>query len=232
MDIAIGHSSSSISPIINLIDEPKRDKSGIFLNVFLTVLGVALSFIPVIGPALGLGLAGIVLVNSVIAGVKQVPAIAQKLWPSGTEGTVALQIDTLTTLFEDTLSSSLKQNFQDTLGIIQGLQQDNTSAFLAFAGQGSFAIPTKDSPIAQVFEDANQEKLDQAMKTFLVSEALAQNGWQALILPGVDGEGINNKDQRCPQWAEDACNESPDIGCSGHDEFGQCDQYYWWFSPE
>ncbi|KAL9037710.1 MAG: hypothetical protein Q9180_003570 [Flavoplaca navasiana] len=142
LETAIDHSSSSISPIINLIDEVERDKSGIFLNVFLTVLGVALSFIPVIGPALGLGLGSVVLVNSVIAAAQKAP-LHYRLIP-------------LTILFEDTLSSSLKQNFQDTLGIIQGLQQDNTSAFLA----------------------------------------------------------------------------SPDIGCSGHDEFGQYDQYYWWFSAE
>ncbi|KAL8682369.1 MAG: hypothetical protein Q9186_001559 [Xanthomendoza sp. 1 TL-2023] len=87
-------------------------------------------------------------------------------------------------------------------------------------------------PIAQIFNETIREVLVQSMNTFLVSEALAQNGWQALILPGVDGEGINNEQQGCPQWAVDDCNADPDIGCSSHDEFGQCHEYYWWFSRD
>ncbi|KAL8652293.1 MAG: hypothetical protein Q9226_004330 [Calogaya cf. arnoldii] len=231
---AIEQSSSYIGPIIKLIDEPERDKSGIFLDVFLTVLGVGLSFIPVVGPAAALGITGLglVLINGAIAGVKQVPAIAQKIWPSGTEDTIPLQIDALEILFQNTLSVNLRQNFDDTLGIIQGLGQGNTSAFLAFADQGVFALSPQDSPIAKAFDDDTQKLLRQSMTTFLVSEALAQNGWQALILPGVDGEGINNGDQACPQWADPECNASKDVGCSGHDEFGQCLDYYWWYSVE
>ncbi|KAL8804077.1 MAG: hypothetical protein Q9182_002790 [Xanthomendoza sp. 2 TL-2023] len=227
---AIEHSSSHISGIIDLIDQPERDiHRGIFLNVFLTVLGVALGFIPVIGPTLG---AGVGIANEVITGVTKVPAIAQKLWPSGTENTKSLQIDALTNDIQNTLQPSLKQNFNETLQIIQGLQQNDTSAFLVFADKGKFALSTKDSPTAKTFDESNQKVLIQAMNTFLVSEVLARNGWQVLILPGVDGEGINNGTQSCPQWAVYECNASKDIGCSGLDEYGQCNDYYWWFSKE
>lgn len=219
--------------MIALIDEPERDNSGIFIDVFLTVLGVALNFIPVVGPAAGLGLASLALINGAIAGVKQVPAIAQRIWPRGTEESVAIQTDGLRIEFQDRLREALRQNFENTLGIIQGLQQPDTSAFRAFAEHGLFVISGDDSPIVDVFRTTTRNLLKQSATTFLVSEALAQNGWQALILPGVDGEGIYNADKSCPRWAEeDGCKQKEDIGCSSHDGFGQCNEYYWWYSQE
>ncbi|KAL9014189.1 MAG: hypothetical protein Q9173_001152 [Seirophora scorigena] len=101
-------------------------------------MGLALSSIPVFGPEVGLGVLSLKALNTAVAGIKQVPNLAKAIWPSGAENTVDFQIDALTNLFRGpgaSLRSQLRSNFGDTLAAIQGLDQWNTGAFLAFAGQ-------------------------------------------------------------------------------------------------
>ncbi|KAL8785266.1 MAG: hypothetical protein Q9213_003470 [Squamulea squamosa] len=206
----------------------------IALNLILTVLGVALSFIPAVGPSAGLGILSLMALNGVIAGVKQVPDAAKKIWPSGSENTIDFQIDTLRDLFIGPrgLQTQLTTNFGDTLAIVQGLNQSDPSAFLALAGQGLFSVPITQAPSVKAASPEQKLALEQSMTTFLVSEALAQNGWQALILPGVDGEGLHNGDKQCPAWAEAECADKNEIGCQSHDPTGLCHDSYWWYSVE
>ncbi|KAL8760716.1 MAG: hypothetical protein Q9184_003118 [Pyrenodesmia sp. 2 TL-2023] len=236
LDTAIGLAEPTISPIIKLIDVPQRDQSRLAVNALLTVLGLALSFIPVVGPGAGLGVLTLAALNTTIAGVKQVPELAKKIWPSGAQDTVDFQIAALTYLFAGPggLRTQLNTNFANILSVVQGLNQPNTDAFLAFAGQGIFSVPITMAPTVKAGSDEQKQALVQSMTTFLVSVALAQNGWQALILPGVDAEGIHNGDKACPQWAESDCSEDEDkdLGCQSHEPTGQCQDTYWWYSKE
>lgn len=236
LDTAAESAAATIEPIIALIDIPKRDKSRLALNVFLTVSGLALSFIPVVGPEVGLGVLSLAALNTAIAGVKQVPDLAKKIWPSGAEDTVDFQTDALKILFTGPsgLRTQLNTNFADILSVVQGLNQPNTDAFLAFAGQGIFSVPTTMAPTVKAASPEQKRALVQSMTTFLVSVALAQNGWQALILPGVDAEGLHNGNTACPQWAGSECSDDKhkDLGCQGHEATGQCQDTYWWYSVE
>ncbi|KAL8626781.1 hypothetical protein Q9189_007528 [Teloschistes chrysophthalmus] len=79
LDEAAESTKDTITLIINVIDMPEKDKSGIARNVLLTVLGVALSFIPIVGPEAGFGVLTLLTFNAAIAGVKQVPDVAKKI---------------------------------------------------------------------------------------------------------------------------------------------------------
>ena len=222
-----------IEPIINLIDVQKKRKGRIALNIFLSVLGVALSFIPVIGPEAGLGDLSLLAANAAIDGIKKVPDLAKTLWPTGGEDTIDFQIQALTKVFTDDLLPSLETNFRNLLTTVQGLAQPDTSAFLAFASQGTFSVPTVQGPASGAASDVQKEILKQSMTTFLVSMALSQNDWQALLVPGVDAEGLYNGNKVCPDWASSQCNDHKDtMGCHSHDPSGQCHGTYWWYSVE
>ena len=230
---AASAAKDAIEPIINLIDIQKTSKSRMALNVFLTVLGVALSFIPAIGPEAGLGALTLTAANAAIDGVKAVPDMAKKLWPTSGTDTIDFQIEELTDLFDNGLLSSLDSNFNDLLSIVQGYSQPDTSAFLAFASQGLFSTPSVQGPAAGAASDTQKDILKQSMTTFLVSLALSQNGWQALLVPGVDAEGLFNGNKVCPDWAGSQCNNDKDnMRCHGHYYSGQCFDTYWWYSVE
>ena len=233
MQDAASAAKDAIRPIITLIDIQRKNKSRIALDVFLTILGAALSFIPFVGPEADLGIFAIIAANAAIEGVKKVPDLAKKLWPAGEENTVDFQIDALTDFFDNGLLPSLTQNFGVLLSIVQGFGQPDTSAFLAFAGQGAFSVPAISGPAAGAGSTVQADILKQSMTTFLVSVALAQNGWQALLVPGVDAEGLYNGDTACPAWASSQCDDDKDVmGCHSHDAFDQCQGTYWWHSVE
>ena len=230
---AASGAKDAIEPIIDLIDIQKKKKSRIALNAFLTVLGLALSFIPAVGPEAGLPVLATAAANAVIDGVKAVPDLAKKIWPTGGESTVDFQIGALTSLLDNGLRPSLESNFEELLFIVQGLNQTNTSAFLAFAGQGTFSAPTVQGPAAGAASETQKAILQQSMTTFLVSVTLSQNDWQALLVPEVDAEGIFNGDTACPDWASSQCNDNKDaMRCHAHYYSGQCHDTYWWYSLE
>ena len=232
---AASAAKDAIEPIIKLIDVQKKQHGRIAINAFLTVLGLALYFIPVIGPEAGLAAKELLVANAAISGVKAVPDMAKKLWPTGGDDTVEFQTDLLTDLFDEGLLRNLKSNFNDSLSVVQGLAQPNTSAFLAFAGQGVFSAPAVQGPATGAGSEEQQKILKQSMTTFLVSMALAQNDWQALLVPGVDAEGLYNRNpnKACPDWASSDCNDDNDaMGCHSHDNYGQCQGTYWWYSVE
>ena len=232
VDAASG-AKAAIEPIIDLIDVQKKGTSRIVLNVFLTVLGLAPSFIPAVGLEAGLGVLTLAAANAAIDGVKAVPEMAKELWPTGGGSTVDFQIKALTDLFTNGLLPSLNSNFEELLFIVQGLNQSNPSAFLAFAGQGTFSAPTVQGPAAGAASDVQKAVLKQSMTTFLVSVALSQNDWQALLVPGVDAEGLLNGNKACPDWASSQCNNDKDaMKGHSHDSSGQCQGTCWWYSVE
>ena len=175
-------SSLSIDGIIHLVDPVKKTHVG--LNAFLTVLGLGLGFIPAIGPEIaGVSSLAISAANIALDGIKKAPGIAQQIWPKGTQDSQPTQIDALEGNIPVVLSE-LQANLQNGLKSIQGVNQSDVSTFLAFTGNGNFSVSQGSAPSFSAATGTEIQPLLMAFTTYLVSTALSQNGWHALLLPG------------------------------------------------
>ena len=174
--------SLSIDGIIHLVDPTKKTHVG--LNAFLTVLGIGLSFIPAIGPEIaGVSELAISAANIALEGIKKAPGIAQEIWPVGTQNSQSTQIDELQNNIPMVLSE-LQSNLQNGLKSVQGVNQSDVSSFLAFTGDGNFSTSQGSAPTVIAATGTSIQPLLMAFTTYLVSTALTQNGWHALMLPG------------------------------------------------
>lgn len=200
-------------------------KTHVKLNNVLTALSIVVSFIPVAGPEVSETVTlGIKVGNLINQGIKQAPGVAQAIWPVGSADSRDVQFDALTSGFSD-VSQQLGVNMQSALSIVQGEAQINVDSFLAFASNGSFAVPLSSRHSVLVV----QRSLLQSLTTYLASVALSNNGWHILMLPSVNPQGLSNGTTPCPSWAGSACEKSHDLGCTGYDLNGQCNNY-WWYS--
>lgn len=233
MGTACDQAQDVIAGIIQLIDPTKQ--THVTFDTVLSVLGMGLSLIPDIGPIIGsiygFGIAGATAIDEVTKAVQVIPSIAEQIWPTGTINTQAFQIDQLTEQLSGAggIRNTLHQNFANALLIVQGSDQNNVSAFLAFASNGTFSVPQTQAPNVVASSPAQGLALLQAFTTYLTSAALSQNGWRALMLPGVEPLGVANGTANCPDWAASDCEKSRNLGCSGYTQFLQCDNYYWWY---
>lgn len=230
MSLACLQASDTIQSIIDLIDQTKT--TDIVLDALLTALGIGLSLIPDADPAVeaALGLSA-EFINELTKAISAVPVIAQQIWPVGTANSQTIQIDALVNQLDGVngICNSLHGNYYNTLRAIQGNGQNDTSTFMAFASGGTFSLPLWNAPAVIALNPQDQSLLLQGFTTFLTSEALAQNGWKALILPGVDPAGIQAGTAPCPKWAGSACAKSKNFQCDGYDRFGQCENNLWWY---
>lgn len=200
-------------------------KTHVKLNDVLTALTIAVSFIPVAGPELAeTATLGTKVGDLINKGIKQAPGVAQAIWPASTEDSQDVQFDALTLGFSN-VSQTLRFNMQLALSIVQGHLQTNVDSFLAFASNGSFAVPLKSRPSVLVV----QQFLLQSLTTYLASVALSNNGWHILMRPSVNPQGLTNGTTQCPSWAGSACEKHRNLGCTGYDLNGQCNNY-WWYS--
>ena len=232
MNIALNDAQASISGIIDLIDKPKKKKVG--LNALLTVLGLGLSFIPAIGPDFaGLTATAIGAANIALQGLQRAPGVAQAIWPVGTEDSRSVQIDELNNNIP-TLRQQLQFNLEQGLKLVQGVNQSDPSTFLAFTEDGAFSVSLNNAPpTIQASQGQTVQPLLLAFTTYLASTALSENGWHALILPGVNPARMTNGSAGCPDWANqngNQCNGLADLNCVGYDSHGQCNGTYWYYS--
>ena len=230
MSLACLQASDTIQSIIDLIDQ--TETTNVALNALLTALGIGLSLIPDADPAVEatLGLST-EFINGLTKAISAVPVVAQQIWPVGTANSQTIRIDELVNQLDGVngICNSLHGNYYNTLRAVQGDGQNDTSTFMAFASGGAFSMPLWNAPAVVTLNAQDQSLLLQGFTTFLTSEALAQNGWKALILPGVDPAGIQAGTAPCPQWAGSACAKSKNFQCDGYDSFGQCENNLWWY---
>lgn len=137
----------------------------------LTALSVGLAFLgaPSIAVAvLGLSFAARVAAQTLIVSLQQAPGTARALWPTGTQSSQNVQVANL----ETELGNSTNQLAAMINGAVQLLMSD-IPTFVRFCESGMWSGSTSLSLPSKV------EGLDYALRTYLTSETMAQNGWSA-----------------------------------------------------
>ena len=118
--------------------------------------------------------------------------MAQAVWPTQTEDSRSVQMDELNAQIP-TLRQQLQFNLENGLKLVQGVNQTDVSTFLAFTGDGAFSVSLNNGPpTIEASMGQTVQPLLLAFTTFLVSMALSENGWHALLLPGVNPAGMTN----------------------------------------
>lgn len=118
MGSAMDQANAAIMGIIDLIDPVK--KTHVHLDDVVTVLGLGLMLIPLVGPEAELGVAGTLAINTLILATQQLPHFAKVIWPVGTVDSHSFQIDQLTDEFSGIggIRSELQANLASMLQIV------------------------------------------------------------------------------------------------------------------
>ena len=106
--------------------------------------------------------------QGLIISLQQAPGAAKALWPTGTESSKSVQIANL----EAELANSTNQLAEMINSAVQLLMSD-VPTFVKFVEDGQYSGTQSLSLPSKV------EGLDYALRTYMTSEAFAQNGWKA-----------------------------------------------------
>lgn len=234
MDGTMNQAADEISSMISIVDPIQPTHTG--LKLFLNILTFGLTILN--GLDFGLSSVTTTVISDVIGAIEKAPTVHDQIWPKQTAESQDIQIDQLTDQLQgpNGVHTEILDNLRATLELVQGANQTDVSAFLAFASGGQFSVDNNLSP----FEDLGsplQRSLLQIFTTYLISEALHQNGWHALIVPGANPVTLDNGTGPCPKWAEGTEHYQCDwwngaskwMACNSYDEFDMCDNY-WWYS--
>lgn len=105
--------------------------------------------------------------------LQQAPSTAKALWPTGTQNSQSVQIGNL----EAELGNSTNQLAEMINSAVQLLMSD-VPTFVKFVESGQYSGTESLSLPSKV------EGLDYALRTYMTSEALAQNGWITAVIIG------------------------------------------------
>ena len=210
-----------IYDIVQTID-PLSKKSNVLLNDLLGALAAGLAFLAIPQVA-AVGGAAAAIAPIFLKAIQQAPGVAKIIWPFGSVERETIEI---TELYQQlgTVVGALGPRISDALAAVQGVNQTDISAFLAFADEGAFSVPRADFP--NIVDDTSG--LLVAFTTFLVSEALILDGWHVDIAPGVDPLMMSQANATCPVWFCN-CGKFEDLGCYSYDTYSQCTDKYWWY---
>lgn len=98
--------------------------------------------------------------------MQQTPGLTKALWPAGTEDSKSIQVGAL-----DSFLGNASQHMADTINRGVNLLMSDMPSFVAFAENGRF------SGSETISLPAKTAGLDFALTTYMLSEAMAQNGW-------------------------------------------------------
>jgi len=176
--MALGAAQADAQTIIQaLVNELDPVKPVSFnLLTLLTVLSVGLAFLG--APSIAVAVLGLSLLTRTAAQVltislQQAPSTAKALWPTGTQNSQNVQVGNI----ETELGNSTNQLAAMINNAVQLLMSD-VPTFVHFcetgmwSGSSSLSLPKK------------VEGLDYALRTYVTSEVLAQNGWHAMPVTG------------------------------------------------
>ncbi|KAL8911669.1 MAG: hypothetical protein Q9171_003196 [Xanthocarpia ochracea] len=230
----MNQAADSVSGMISVVDPIKKQKTG--LRLFLNILTFGLSFLSTFD--LGLSTIQRALFTAVIDAIGKSPAVRDQLWPKETAESQDVQTDQLTDKLQgpNGFHSTILDNLARTQKVVQGENQTDVSAFLAFTSGGFFSVDDDPSPFQGLGNNVYRSLL-QVFTTYLISEALQGNGWHALIVPGANPVTIDNGTGPCPKWAEGEGKYQCDwwdgaskwMACNTYDADNMCDNH-WWYS--
>ncbi|KAL8935352.1 MAG: hypothetical protein Q9211_004744, partial [Gyalolechia sp. 1 TL-2023] len=199
MDNAMNQAADSVSSMISVVDPIKSAHTR--LRLFLNILTFGLTLLSQFD--LGLTASGTMIFTTVINAIEKAPIVHDQIWPKETAESQDVQIDQLTDLLQSPngIHTAILDRLDRTLEVVQGANQSDVSAFLAFAADGHFSMGNVPSLI-QGLGDSVHRGILQIFTTYLISEALHRNGWHALIVPGTNPLDMDlGKEGTCPAWA-------------------------------
>ncbi|KAL8929518.1 MAG: hypothetical protein Q9208_001187 [Pyrenodesmia sp. 3 TL-2023] len=234
MDDTMNQAADSISGMISLVDPIKKQNTR--LRLFLNILTFGLGILN--GLSSGLTTVQTTIFTTVIDAIGKAPVVHDQLWPKGSAESQDIQIDKLTDQLQgpNGIHTTILENLERTLQVVQGTNQTDVSTFLAFASGGHFSIDSTQSAFAELGPTVRKGLL-QIITTYLVSEALDKNEWHALIVPGANPLTLDQGTGLCPKWAEGTDKYQCDwwdgstkwFACESLDDHGMCENY-WWYS--
>lgn len=170
LQAAVFQAQLIIDSVVHQLD-PAR-KSGFTLYNLLIAATVGLAFVTL--PEVSIGMTGIAasLLNAgqyLLIGLQSAPTVGRAIWPTGTVDSGLVQIGNIKSEL-----SQIDQKIGDMLN--NGLQtvMGDIATFALFASAGQFSGATSFS-LPQ-----STAGLDLALKTFIISNAMTQNGWNAV----------------------------------------------------
>lgn len=169
LQAAISQAQLIIDSVVHQLDP--THKSGFTLFNLLIAATVGLAFVAL--PEVAIGVTGVAasLLNAgqyLLIGLQSAPMVGRAIWPTGTVDSGLVQIGNI--------KSELSQIDQQIGGMLnKGLQtvMGDIATFALFASAGQFSGATSFSL------PESTTGLDLALKTFIISNAMTQNGWNA-----------------------------------------------------
>lgn len=149
-------------------------------------------------------------------GIQQTPGIARAMWPTGDEASKTFQIAQL-----DTELSQASKNISAMLDRGLELLMTDVPTFVSFAQGGDYCGN------GTVNVNEKLDHLDVALRTYITSESLKQNGWYARPL-GVSTEEEYQTMLTTQSAAEKSCNDWTLHGCTVN--FKELKSRIWWSS--
>ncbi|KAI9711439.1 MAG: hypothetical protein M1812_007184 [Candelaria pacifica] len=223
---ALVEAQGLVENIVLTVDPPRTQHVG--LSNILTSVSAGLAFL-VIPEAAAVSAGAAAVARVFLTGIQQAPPVAKALWPAGTLENTVYEYGELSGKLTE-IAGSLGPRIEKALGVVLGVGQTDTSTFLAFAWQGDFSKP-RDQGVSV----SNQtEDLLSAFTTFLVSQALVDSGWHAVMALDVDPLGLSNGTAQIPKVYTSEDGTPPkdrwkDLNCHMYDANNQCDNA-WWYS--
>ena len=236
MNYVVGDVENNIDSITLISDSDQSASHNWAEEIVTTILGAVLAAIDI--PDLGEDVSEIFkLIYKVAAtGItSQGSTVLGYVWPTSVDPQqkIPYQNAELHNLI-GAAHGTLNANINTTLGIIQGVEDTNATDdytdFLQFVQSGAFSDNGPGQVSLNGQDNATLTSLYQNFNTYLITEALAQNGYYAVLIPGLNPEQVYQSTAFCPAWAGSDCNsKSKDVGCEGKlDQYGLCRNI--WFS--
>lgn len=176
--LALGAAQSDAQTIVqSLINELDPIKPPAFnLITLLTALSAGLAFLG--APSVAVSVLGLSFLTRTAAqvftiGIQQAPGAAKALWPTGTQSSQSVQIGNI----ESLLGNSTNQLAAMINSAVQLLMSD-VPTFVKFAESGMWSGSMALSLPSKV------EGLDYALRTYMTSEVMGQNGWHSIPIVG------------------------------------------------
>ncbi len=230
MNAVIHQAASDISGITAVVDSDGKTKHQWAGSFIATALATAIALIPGVGPE-----ASLVLTEAVKNPAGRAPAITRRIWSTASgdpEDLQELENNQLASLLNGTTNSSVQSvldyNINTTLALLQGVEialgRTDYDDFLEFTRGGQYSDSGNKLPLKGDTSET-LPKLSTTLNTYLISTLLAQNGFYAVLIPGLNPAAIySDPTSNCPSWAGSSCNaKSKDLGCRGAlDQFDLC----------